>query len=138
MLLFIIELARPGSIALMFQYISCCCLSDFCKWFARCYHTFQYISCCCLSDFSYWHALLCLVFQYISCCCLSLPKFFKLRVIFSFNTSHVVVYRRKKSGETYPCKVSIHLMLLFIYEASAMGTTKTVFQYISCCCLSQA
>ena len=119
---------------------------------------FQYISCCSLSFYSSInkksgeqvsiHLMLQFIqhsdaqrnsklsFQYISCCSLSNYRMLVQKKNFSFNTSHVVVYRRKsrkrrKTAISFntshvvvyqstgwsvrlPVHVSIHLMLQFI------------------------
>ena len=44
-----------------------------------------------------------------------LTSFSKLEILFSsFNTSHVVIYHKRINFDEGTCKVSIHLMLLFI------------------------
>ena len=98
-------------------------------------------------------------FQYISCCYLSMGLQVFSALEGSFNTSHVVIYqypgKRRKEDEMgfntshvviYPVNVfngttaqfvSIHLMLLFILLESAWWIMNlAVFQYISCCYLS--
>ena len=98
---------------------------------------FQYISCYCLSCISssvnfpvYW-------FQYISCYCLSIRERLQIYQNNYFNTSHVTVYPANSLRFNFklsfqyiscyclscnnfilsitPWDISIHLMLLFIY-----------------------
>ena len=118
---------------------------------------FQYISCYCLSKLFKSEPETPRVFQYISCYCLSFP----IRLITSlnpyFNTSHVTVYRaggccgKRHSWFQYIscyclswilqeyclcCRISIHLMLLFICTIVPADMFIYKFQYISCYCLS--
>ena len=78
------------------------------------------------------------LFQYISCYCLS----FWTSVIFdaseNFNTSHVTVYLLLSHPIYQPSDISIHLMLLFISSVSFIFIRASLFQYISCYCLSAA
>ena len=97
-------------------------------------------------------------FQYISCYCLSSATHHSPKIYRYFNTSHVTVYRlvnrqfimelmyfNTSHVTVYPGGViwvrrrlfiSIHLMLLFIFIALHILFWITVFQYISCYCLS--
>ena len=59
-----------------------------------------------------------------------------LIVAVCFNTSHVTLYRIWKSFITWIIWVSIHLMLLFIWDAIYPGARTGMFQYISCYSLS--
>ena len=81
-------------------------------------------------------------------------------LVFSFNTSHVVVYHVTDYQNTpvgvlfqyisccslscgsqkciLSILVSIHLMLQFIFVGSFRSTANSLFQYISCCSLSSA
>ena len=118
---------------------------------------FQYISCCSLSETCGNESLYFVKFQYISCCSLSSFLLNRLSTLDSFNTSHVVVYQVSCLTDYPHWIVSIHLMLQFIfisicyfslhdsfntshvvvYQSTACGiTAPTVFQYISCCSLS--
>ena len=122
-----------------FQYISCCYLSIQRPAVTPARIAFQYISCCYLSLILWRTRTMRKVFQYISCCYLSDGKQVKLSVQQSFNTSHVVIYRKRKNLSLIRLfcfntshvviyqslathyfvffTVSIHLMLLFIeYE----------------------
>ena len=135
MLLFIRMAAVGGERSIVFQYISCYCLSvsGFDSFISA--HLFQYISCYCLSglslglfndqaDFNTSHVTVYLTprtptimvptFQYISCYCLSLRSIARISVIF----------------------ISIHLMLLFISFKKTQYYKGLAFQYISCYCLS--
>ena len=108
---------------------------------------FQYISCCYLSRKLYPDTPAVFVFQYISYCYLSVILKRKHRQEISFNTSHVVIYR--KTDQVVPLRaefqyisccylsnfcflcffcrlVSIHLMLLFIKPF--FSTAKRLFQ----------
>ena len=76
--------------------------------------SFQYISCYCLSDRLFLMVFLPLLFQYISCYCLSCILYSLPFYIHHFNTSHVTVYRKRKSSRQRWFCISIHLMLLFI------------------------
>ena len=120
---------------MLFQYISCYCLSYTSKQKALINLEFQYISCYCLSSPSVIVVAPTLLFQYISCYCLSCINLcskwllcisIHLMLLFimtvkghrnvrcDFNTSHVTVY---------PFVYAVLLILL-------------KFQYISCYCLS--
>ena len=59
---------------------------------------FQYISCCSLSDFFYLTSHTIIWFQYISCCSLSILILQCLILFHCFNTSHVVVYPATELG----------------------------------------
>ena len=91
MLLFIFAATSPSNLFLIFQYISCYCLSTH----HLSIHNRNRISIHLMLLFINCYivnCLLCSIFQYISCYCLSL------------NTSSVLI----------PFLISIHLMLLFI------------------------
>ena len=122
----------PGS---EFQYISCCSLSHLIASLVIYCCSFQYISCCSLSYCVI--SLLCIsVFQYISCCSLSrLSAGLSLRQI-CFNTSHVVVYPRKRHFKTqiFNCFNTSHVVV-YRLTGQAAGN-QHMFQYISCCSLS--
>ena len=53
-----------------------------------------------------------------------------------FNTSHVTVYHHWKNAKPRWMSISIHLMLLFIVLNSLSDNPVSLFQYISCYCLS--
>ena len=54
-----------------------------------------------------------------------------------FNTSHVVIYRCSGVKLVITTSVSIHLMLLFIDMIDNFLNMELLFQYISCCYLSE-
>ena len=54
-----------------------------------------------------------------------------------FNTSHVTVYPYWKITSYYLSLISIHLMLLFILAFFHCFSAPSLFQYISCYCLSK-
>ena len=54
----------------------------------------------------------------------------------SFNTSHVILYRRNERSEHDTEYVSIHLMLFFIEKEKTIAYDDSMFQYISCYSLS--
>ena len=56
--------------------------------------------------------------------------------IWSFNTSHVVIYQYSYKVVANIKTVSIHLMLLFIEYPCICSGFEHMFQYISCCYLS--
>ena len=142
----------------MFQYISCCYLSTKTFGCPRGAVKFQYISCYYLSRYMKENPAVATLFQYISCCYLSRYAPVKMSSLNYFNTSHVVIYlnRIKETGwDKYKFQyisccylsvlwlqkklflyVSIHLMLLFIWECQAQVHVYYTFQYISCCYLS--
>ena len=97
------------------------------------------------------------LFQYISCYCLSKDKREPQQVQTDFNTSHVTVYLKINNAFSKFHNISIHLMLLFIitfigilpidfhFNTSHVTVypdrlfeqpTISLFQYISCYCLS--
>ena len=55
---------------------------------------------------------------------------------YSFNTSHVTLYRNPVSAWSVAAGVSIHLMLLFISKSDVKEVNLNRFQYISCYSLS--
>ena len=119
----------------LFQYISCYSLSER-KQFCRNCRLFQYISCYSLSEETIRTWDKAIEFQYISCYSLSEEASNFQNSNYSFNTSHVTLYRRSlqknftsglgfntshvtlyryRSDHRRPVgEVSIHLMLLFI------------------------
>ena len=76
------------------------------------------------------------MFQYISCCYLSTVVSGPWCSLYSFNTSHVVIYLASRISYWSRINVSIHLMLLFIQGLLFSFCQFTAFQYISCCYLS--
>ena len=98
---------------------------------------FQYISCCYLSQAQVLKQQLELLFQYISCCYLSyLMKSVKI-VLNCFNTSHVVIYRKKNTSNSIGnlCFNTSHVVIY--QEKNKRDKNMYKFQYISCCYLSQ-
>ena len=158
MLLFISTASVLSTFQYGFQYISCYCLSlwrcyftgkyvisihlmllfipsgtSSCGFFPR---TFQYISCYCLSLGHFCYHIKQFQFQYISCYCLSrcLCKTVKESRI-SIHLMLLFIYNEY----TKPSRcvlISIHLMLLFIFYARSARKSTRLFQYISCYCLS--
>ena len=141
---------------------------------------FQYISCYCLSQFSSWenwsripisiHLMLLFIREsiiwYLSALVISIHLMLLFIIsdftfnlsYFHFNTSHVTVYPYSQRYQISASAISIHLMLLFISVALAWMLTKSnfntshvtvyrykpvlyidmpTFQYISCYCLSE-
>ena len=147
------------NVDLSFQYISCYCLSSVIQVDRFHASSFQYISCYCLSYlrhvyshlslnfntshvtvYLYLHILLTrpLVFQYISCYCLSISGFLNaISMIISIHLMLLFISRPPFIPAQHH-RISIHLMLLFINDAINEVTTRLVFQYISCYCLSTA
>ena len=135
MLLFIQDGRRTGRQSTQFQYISCYCLSLFCKvhgririYFNTSHVTVYLLSLPCVYSSTHIsiHLMLLFIgwqqsirndskkFQYISCYCLS----FLLH------------------SESDSFLISIHLMLLFIHKRNLFPRNRQEFQYISCYCLS--
>ena len=142
-----------------FQYISCCSLSMLLPSCLHLFFSFQYISCCSLSvapapqaqsfnDFNTSHVV---VYP------ISTPN--ESDNSPHFNTSHVVVYLIHSRHKNFYFFISIHLMLQFIccntsyssliqhfntshvvvYHVYASSIAcLLLFQYISCCSLSQS
>ena len=75
---------------------------------------FQYISCYCLSPSGCTTLVAVAPFQYISCYCLSVIRIAIAGADGYFNTSHVTVYHIRSIVCTTLYHISIHLMLLFI------------------------
>ena len=128
--------AVPSDRVVSFQYISCCSLSTCQVYTQSKWLEFQYISCCSLSSTSSPHTSfafisihLMLQFIWLSIC----PK----DLIPHFNTSHVVVYLFNQFPCSFHNVISIHLMLQFILALAVLEAQKTIFQYISCCSLSE-
>ena len=141
-----------------FQYISCYCLSH--KEYEGWYESikFQYISCYCLSVTSLYsiyvmhisiHLMLLFICGTVTghdrCHQISihLMLLFICRMVSNldnwiyFNTSHVTVYPYWKITSYYLSLISIHLMLLFILAFFHCFSAPSLFQYISCYCLSK-
>ena len=75
-------------------------------------------------------------FKYISCYYLSAFRIDCLPSNFNSNTSHVIIYRRRKKQRTADNHIQIHLMLLFINALLCLCCTFLTFKYISCYYLS--
>ena len=109
----------------------------------------------CFSNFSFSHSS---AFQYISCYCLSSFPLFIVLLYCYFNTSHVTVYLSLPILRHLLSLISIHLMLLFIWNRmedhkrlqnfntshvtvyhvfEIFSINLHIFQYISCYCLSR-
>ena len=120
---------------MVFQYISCYCLSNSIQPLKSLFVKFQYISCYCLSDLQIFllhclrnfntshvtvypnvprHIAPNVAFQYISCYCLSNYVNYYSYNDYYFNTSHVTVYPALSLHMSHTLPISIHLMLLFI------------------------
>ena len=85
---------------------------------------FQYISCYSLSARTKADYIQMIMFQYISCYSLSY-KACKLHIRPErFNTSHVTLYQSARNLVWSLMRVSIHLMLLFISDATVSRTRK--------------
>ena len=80
------------------------------------YVLFQYISCYCLSMIGLAKGDDHPVFQYISCYCLSVFLISLQKAVIHFNTSHVTVYHTPIIVLGSSTFISIHLMLLFIFQ----------------------
>ena len=143
----------------MFQYISCCSLSEECAYkciplFSRfnTSHVVVYLMYKSLvreykESFNTSHVVVYretnaeifgeLEFQYISCCSLSSCRPFFDQSRLCFNTSHVVVY------PIYPIQASVTDTFQYISCCSLSHKERVriyrtqVFQYISCCSLSR-
>ena len=88
---------------------------------------FQYISCCCLSEIATSKLTTPQEFQYISCCCLSRRHHRQPLLFLRFNTSHVVVYLYLHVVHFFLILVSIHLMLLFIHICEVIPAKRKSF-----------
>ena len=122
---------------MVFQYISCYCLSNSIQPLKSLFVKFQYISCYCLSDLQIF-LLHCLrnfntshvtVYRFPPGFTISVNRYFntshvtvylclgsdRKRNIRYFNTSHVTVYQRFGRPFRSRYLISIHLMLLFIF-----------------------
>ena len=99
---------------------------------------FQNISCYCLSFCYSVHNIRTITFQNISCYCLSLDREKESIKREHFKTSHVIVYQSKEMSRHGCITISKHLMLLFICASLLYVLRTLVFQNISCYCLSIA
>ena len=97
---------------------------------------FQYISCYCLSNSIQPLKSLFVKFQYISCYCLSDLQIFLLHCLRNFNTSHVTVYRFPP-GFTISVNRYFNTSHVTVYHSGLdFACDFPLFQYISCYCLS--
>ena len=141
----------------LFQYISCYCLSMIGLAKGDDHPVFQYISCYCLSVFlislqkavihfntshvTVYHTPI-IVLGSSTFISIHLMLLFIFQIVVAqhreayFNTSHVTVYQILVMHHAFSFLISIHLMLLFIRMAAVGGERSIVFQYISCYCLS--
>ena len=159
MLLFINNETAQVAQEILFQYISCYCLSPSGCTTLVAVAPFQYISCYCLSVIriaiagadGYFNTSHVTVYRryrepasnivtdfntshvtvYPCSAKTSLPD------LYHFNTSHVTVYLLHPPNNPYPLSISIHLMLLFISSTNITVGKLIIFQYISCYCLSK-
>ena len=99
-----------------FQYISCCYLSYHGRKSQYRRDKFQYISCCYLSQIKAVQKESLPLFQYISCCYLSFRHFSISFNLFSFNTSHVVIYPSKDKQDAL-IQLSFNTSHVVIYHA---------------------
>ena len=77
-------------------------------------------------------------FQYISCCYLSEMEVTLVDHLVRFNTSHVVIYQRYRMEESMERK-SFNTSHVVIYPPIFfIKRIKLLFQYISCCYLSNS
>ena len=135
MLQFIYGCGRDHKCKLWFQYISCCSLS------LRVKETYSstYVSIHLMLQFigkERQHHLGQIKFQYISCCSLSIMKLHSEGtgcVSIHLMLQFILSARPLLSSNS---QVSIHLMLQFIEILQWRDKFQTVFQYISCCSLS--
>ena len=101
------------------------------------YVLFQYISCYCLSMIGLAKGDDHPVFQYISCYCLSASTASASTISSNFNTSHVTVYQWYYDSRLFTfidfntSHVTVYLL------GSAFAPFFFAFQYISCYCLSR-
>ena len=78
------------------------------------------------------------MFQYISCCSLSLPDGGTGVPLSGFNTSHVVVYPLS-TFSIYVFCLSFNTSHVVVYQSKVSFVVAIeMFQYISCCSLSNA
>ena len=157
MLLFIEIIGfRPHSLV-SFQYISCYCLSTIPSCpsngvpYFNTSHVTVYLCAC------FYEQVIIIISIHLMLLFIAV-RFWGLQFFLYFNTSHVTVYLCSKSTESIRTGISIHLMLLFITMLiittkvfryfntshvtvylilSASYFSLSLFQYISCYCLSQ-
>ena len=97
---------------------------------------FQYISCYCLSNSIQPLKSLFVKFQYISCYCLSDLQIFLLHCLRNFNTSHVTVYRFCFVPAA-AVRDNFNTSHVTVYQSGeSKDSRRNAFQYISCYCLS--
>ena len=98
---------------------------------------FQYISCCYLSDCYLSHFVSFTAFQYISCCYLSYLLHCSSYLQVRFNTSHVVIYHID-SLDAFEYTMFQYISCCYLSRSnSSLRSSKILFQYISCCYLSE-
>ena len=121
----------------MFQYISCCYLSNTYRKAILVSVEFQYISCCYLSLFTSWQSIPAFsLFQYISCCYLSRLPPIGMFSLNCFNTSHVVIYPSLEKKQVESEKFQ-YISCCYLSGIPAESMRRwSQFQYISCCYLS--
>ena len=116
----------------LFQYISCCSLSNPTEFYYKYefrfntshvvvypksdktieeFRRFQYISCCSLSTIASGSDLLAICFNTSHVVVYQKTQLFFFKYFTSFNTSHVVVYQLEYTKSLFRAAVSIHLML---------------------------
>ena len=120
----------------LFQYISCYCLSMIGLAKGDDHPVFQYISCYCLSASTASASTISSNFTTSHVTVYQWYYDSRLFTFIDFNTSHVTVYQILVMHHAFSFLISIHLMLLFIRMAAVGGERSIVFQYISCYCLS--
>ena len=120
----------------LFQYISCYCLSMIGLAKGDDHPVFQYISCYCLSASTASASTISSNFTTSHVTVYQWYYDSRLFTVIDFNTSHVTVYPELIQKWTMLKCISIHLMLLFIglFNLATKGCDS--FQYISCYCLS--
>ena len=120
----------------LFQYISCYCLSMIGLAKGDDHPVFQYISCYCLSASTASASTISSNFTTSHVTVYQWYYDSRLFTFIDFNTSHVTVYPELIQKWTMLKCISIHLMLLFIglFNLATKGCDS--FQYISCYCLS--
>ena len=143
---------------IMFQYISCCYLSEDALRGIDASLEFQYISCCYLSGVESETRIGFYMFQYISCCYLSfscqlywgqkivsihLMLLFIMEVTLvdhlvpkCFNTSHVVIYLLSSILHLFDLGFNTSHVVIYLSCVFHLTCKKAKFQYISCCYLS--
>ena len=100
------------------------------------YVLFQYISCYCLSMIGLAKGDDHPVFQYISCYCLSASTASASTISSNFTTSHVTVYQWYYDSRLFTF-IDFNTSHVTVYLSDCCCTTqRSIFQYISCYCLS--